>query len=477
MDWKRARWPLVMGLLIAAAAMQFGKSQLASEPPQPDDLSTIDGEVVKLIRKATAAVKQKPNDLDRWLLLGKVYEANSLHDVANETYRFVLERNPAHAEAWFRDAVCHERLGDLDAAIASMEKSIEHRPEFAAARWRQSMWLTDVGQIEKAATRADEATKLAAQDSSAWFAKVKVLLAQRKNEEAIQLIGEQNLEATRNGTYAKFLLGTAYRQMGQLEKAEGLLGQATNFRPAWRDDWTRELAKLHTGLTKLQSVGGNLVKQGKFTEAIPILEKVVAADPRESRGWNLLGLCYMRLQQYDQSLATFERSLSVNPEHYGSNVNYASAAMAAAVDGESIDLDVAFARASKAVELRPNSAGAHEVVARILKLLHRPDEAIVSFDRAFELDARVPARAVEASLLEMQLGNWTAAEVRLEALLKSLGPSSLVLSQLSRVKLELNKPDEAKQLAQQAKTSPNCAPAEARLADSVLRALDSESSP
>ncbi len=378
MNLKKARWPIVIGLVLCAMLVQFGRSRIGPAPPVPGDLTTIDPQVAKLIQEALAHVQGSPGDLDRWVLLGKVYEANALHDVAASTFEQVLAKDPSRARIWFRFAVCNERLGDLDQAIAAMEQSIQLDPEFGASRWRQSMWLADVGQLEKAAARADEAIELNPNDESAWFAKARVLLAQRKNEEAMQLIGERNLEASSNGAYAKYLLGTAYRQSGQLEQASGLLGQSQNFRPVWRDDWSRELSKYHTGLTKMQAVASNLVKRGQFQEAIPVLQQVVAADPTEPRSLNLLGMSLLKTQQYEQSLSTLEKSLANNPDHFASNVNYAAAAIDAAVRGHAVDLELALQRADKAVELRADSAGAHEARARLLKILDRTDEALMA---------------------------------------------------------------------------------------------------
>ena len=391
MDWSKARWPIVLGLVLVAIAIEVVRSGAGSvSVPIPDNLAAADPEVAQLIRDSVANVEREPTSLAHWVTLGKVYEANAFHDVAIQSYQHVLDADPNQSQVWFRYGVCQERTGNLDAAIEAMEKVIDLAPKFSPARWRQSLWLSDVGQYDKAAQRAEEAVELDSEGSSGWFAKVRALLGQRKNEEALEIIRTQELESASNAEYARYLIGTAYRQMGQLDKAQGYLSSSQNTRPVWRDEWTRELSNFHKGLAKQRAVASNLVRRGQFQEAIPVLEEAVAADPSEPRTLNLLGMSYLQTRQFDRSFEILEKSLAQHPEHFSSNVNFAAAVILAKQVGEDVDLELGLQRATKAAQLRPDAANAHEAQAQIFKFLKRWQESIDAFDRALQIGLASP---------------------------------------------------------------------------------------
>ena len=60
-------------------------------------------------------------------------------------------------------------------------------------------------------------------------------------------------------------------------------------------------------------------KAGKYAAAIPLLEKVVARDPKNADAWNRLGFSNRKLGKYPAALADYEKALSINPDHLGAN--------------------------------------------------------------------------------------------------------------------------------------------------------------
>lgn len=60
-------------------------------------------------------------------------------------------------------------------------------------------------------------------------------------------------------------------------------------------------------------------KAGKYAAAVPLLEKVVARDPKNADAWNRLGFSNRKLGKYPAALADYEKALSINPDHLGAN--------------------------------------------------------------------------------------------------------------------------------------------------------------
>ncbi len=66
-----------------------------------------------------------------------------------------------------------------------------------------------------------------------------------------------------------------------------------------------------------------LKEQGKFREAIPLLERAGAADPGRTDVFNLLGYCYFKLKEHEKAIGCFREALKLNPS---SGIDYANIA-------------------------------------------------------------------------------------------------------------------------------------------------------
>lgn len=62
-----------------------------------------------------------------------------------------------------------------------------------------------------------------------------------------------------------------------------------------------------------------LVEAGSYSEAIPLLEKVVAAKPDSADAFNYMGFSYRKLGQVDEALKYYNRALELQPSHLGAN--------------------------------------------------------------------------------------------------------------------------------------------------------------
>lgn len=66
-------------------------------------------------------------------------------------------------------------------------------------------------------------------------------------------------------------------------------------------------------------LGVKAVKSGDYARALEHLQKVIQADPRNADAWNYIGFSHRKLKQFDQSLAAYQKALSINPDHRGAN--------------------------------------------------------------------------------------------------------------------------------------------------------------
>ncbi|MBM3534443.1 MAG: tetratricopeptide repeat protein [Alphaproteobacteria bacterium] len=60
-----------------------------------------------------------------------------------------------------------------------------------------------------------------------------------------------------------------------------------------------------------------LIKEWKYAEAIPLLDKVVKADAKNADAFNQLGYAHRKLNKLPEARAHYDKALEINPEHKG----------------------------------------------------------------------------------------------------------------------------------------------------------------
>ena len=62
-----------------------------------------------------------------------------------------------------------------------------------------------------------------------------------------------------------------------------------------------------------------LIKDGKYADAIPLLNKAVKANPKSADAYNYLGYSYRQLGQFEAAMEHYNTALSLQPKHLGAN--------------------------------------------------------------------------------------------------------------------------------------------------------------
>ncbi len=86
-------------------------------------------------------------------------------------------------------------------------------------------------------------------------------------------------------------------------------------RDAWADARASSSARQNKDVVK----AAELVDQGKYLEAIPLLKKAVAAEPKNADAYNYLGYSHRKLGAKDLALDYYRRALELKPRHLGAN--------------------------------------------------------------------------------------------------------------------------------------------------------------
>jgi tetratricopeptide (TPR) repeat protein len=62
-----------------------------------------------------------------------------------------------------------------------------------------------------------------------------------------------------------------------------------------------------------------LVDNGSYAEALPLLKKAVAAEPKNADAYNYLGFSHRKLGDTKAALGFYRKALEIKPKHLGAN--------------------------------------------------------------------------------------------------------------------------------------------------------------
>lgn len=169
---------------------------------------------------------------------------------------------------------------------------------------------------------------------------------------------------------------------------------------------------VQTAPHELNDKATNLIAMGQFTEAIPLLKRVVNTIPDFEAAWTNLGVAYSKSQQAAEADEAFQRAKQVDPD---SSHLYASLASHLTRQGE---LELALKASRRATKLAPDSIQAWATMASILNSMGKYQRAEKAAQKGRKLDPSNPYVLVELSFAWLKLGKRGTARKFVEKALK-----------------------------------------------------------
>ncbi len=124
-----------------------------------------------------------------------------------------------------------------------------------------------------------------------------------------------------------------------------------------------------------------LIREGKYSDAIRILEELIAEDPDNPRYHYKLGEAYYGLGELEKALQEEQRAIKINPEMVLAYI------ILGQVYEQQGNMEEALSTFSKATELDSESGLAQYHLGEILETLERYEDALISYQEAAENDS------------------------------------------------------------------------------------------
>jgi Flp pilus assembly protein TadD len=167
-----------------------------------------------------------------------------------------------------------------------------------------------------------------------------------------------------------------------------------------------------------QNTGGRAqaeadVRQGRPERAIPVLEKILAASPKDLKARNLLGIALLNAGRGAEAEAQFRAALRVDPNFVPALKNLAVSEMA---EGRSEDSRGHF---ELVLRLSPKDPVAHLYLGESAFSRQRYREAVAHYDQSGGMHLKDPPVALHYVAAHIEAGNYHAAIAAGERLIQT----------------------------------------------------------
>jgi len=189
---------------------------------------------------------------------------------------------------------------DRSTAIIQLKNALQENPDLAEARFLLGKTLLDTGDPAAAEKELRKARELKAPDAQVVPMIARALLLQNEPRKAIEEFGKVELQDPEARAELAAMLGQAYMVTGNAGTARRLFEDAQKAVPGYPSAMLGE-ARLDAGA-------------GKLTEAMAVVEGVLAKSPDLVEGWQLKGDIAGIMAQPENAIVAYRKALELRPD-------------------------------------------------------------------------------------------------------------------------------------------------------------------
>jgi tetratricopeptide (TPR) repeat protein len=294
-----------------------------------------------------------PGMLLRWLAVAGC-AALALSDAACAPNGQADRDKPQAVETYVQGAQQY-RAGDIEQAIATLERAVAVNPELRGAHILLGEAYRNKGNYEQAAIHYDAASKLDPYTlSNHYNLGVAYQFLNKLQDAAAAYL--RALQLNPRDVKTNMNLGLVYLALGNIDQAVTYLERATRLDPQNANAWSnlgvaldargstvlaettyRKALELDSNnVVTLQNLAQNLLSQGKAPEAITVMQEVLArqdSPPARKRYGDALA----RAKKYDDALAQYDKALATDGTYLAAINAKGFALIGRYVDGLELD--------------------------------------------------------------------------------------------------------------------------------------------
>ena len=409
----------------------------AVPPPVEASLEGTDAIVAEQLTGLLAEARKDPSSARARATLGMAYEMSGRLRAAHESYTQAAVLDPNEPRWIYYEAVTRSELGDLEGALAILDRLRPIDDTYTGAYLHRGQWLLDLGRVEEAGRAYTRATQLSPDQSAPWIGIAKVHLRSGRPKEAAEIL-DRLLQKTPKHPYLNQLAGQAYREMGDMERARAALALAKpGDQPLWSDAWLNERLAYRAGFGSGMMKASDLMKRGKTEEAVALMEKLRAQRPDDRQLLNNLSVAYRNLRQPDRAFAVLRDGLDRYPDYHPFHLNISA-------DYQRMgDIKQALWHLDRVIEISPTFAPGWERIGSIQLSQGNYPEALEAFETATRYKPDSQTYLLYAGVILAEMKRFEDSHERLQRALEINPNNPAILVALGSVEAELGRFTEA----------------------------------
>jgi putative PEP-CTERM system TPR-repeat lipoprotein len=254
------------------------------------------------LERAKAAVSADPQSALGYFALGSIHDRRRETADAIKAYNEVLRLNPRATAAQVELSRLSLASGDRTAALRFAEEARQSEPSSLDARVALARSLVASRNYSRASTEINELLK-GAPNAPQVHAVHGMLLASQKNPAAARASYERSLELAPG--HLEALTGLTFLDLQAKAPAQAIARLEA------------EIAKTPDNAPLLALAATTYHASGDVAKAEEVLRRAVTADPRFTRGYQMLAEMYVRGRRLDEALVEFEGIAKRDPSAVG----------------------------------------------------------------------------------------------------------------------------------------------------------------
>ena len=274
---------------------------------------------------ATGAVQPGVADL---LAAGLVHHQAGRLAEAEVSYRQVLAAMPDHADALHLLGVIAYQFGQHQAAIQLIGRAIQYNGSDPSYYCSCGLVLQSLKRLDEAVASYDRALALKPDFAEALNNRGTTLQALARFDEALDSY-DRALALTPDYAAALNNRGNTLRQLARFDEA--------------LESYDRALALKPDYAAALNNRGLALQQRGRFAEALESCDQALAARPHYAGALNTRGNALLQLGRFAEAVESYDRALTVRPDYAVAHSNRGTALR---LDGKLDEAIVSFGRAA-----------------------------------------------------------------------------------------------------------------------------------
>ena len=317
-------WLLAIALTSIACAPEPAPVPALSPPPELPDLSELDPPVREQFERSHQTLTrvladERADDRHRaeaYGELGRIYHTYSHPAVAAQLYRAAHQLEPQEARWPHLLGLAERQQGLWQSSTEAFRAALELRPGHPALNVYLGENALDRNDLQQADRYFRAALKTDAHCLRAKLGLGRIALKQERAEAAIEWLEAAETES--DSTSIRYSLAMAYRQTGQIEKAEQLLADVgtnhlTRQGLALVDPVASELQELRRDATYFEHRALKAIAKKDYRRAVNELRHTVTIDPERVEARVNLALALLRLNLRAEAEIHLHQALETDP--------------------------------------------------------------------------------------------------------------------------------------------------------------------